>query len=213
MKDTASGLWQRFLEGLAKVIARIVDLFIDEEDIQEVLDELSPVVDLYTQEYAHAYAQQAALTAMKNHIALAPEEETALLSLNAYKAAMDENWQARLEQVEANVAVLNNWLENAGQDQKAFETTVTEAAETSTMRRFYGAMVDVTMRYAGENDVSLPEDVVECLQDMSDYASGMRALEGNRQQEITETLNGWLRENAIDEQAYIDSLFAALVGG
>ena len=213
VKQAATGLWQSFLEGLAQVIGKVVSLFIDEEEVNRLFEEISPVVDLYAQEFAHAYAKRVALIAIQEHLSLTPEEETALSALNAYKACLDDNWTERVEAVTPQVNTLNDWLAANGQDQKAFEKQVTNEAETATMRKFYGAMVATTVQYAGERDLSLPENLVECLQDMSDYADGTRQFDEARRDEITETVNAWLTVNDIDEEAYLSALFSYLLEG
>lgn len=213
MKDTASGLWQRFLEGMAEVVAKVATLFAGEGDLQEILNELGPVTDFYTQEYAHAYAREAALTAVREHVALSPEEDRALNALNMYKAALDDAWEARMEAVEADAEVLGAWLASAGQDREAFEERVKDEAEGKTMRRVYGAVADVIRRRAGESGIQVPGDVEACLRDLSAFAEGRRGLEEDRRKEITDTLKQWFAEMSIDPAAYIDDLFAALIGG
>ena len=211
VKDTASDLWESFLQGMTDVVGKVVSLLFDGGDIQTALDKVEPLVFVYVEEYAHAYAREALQAADELRLATTPEVQTALDALTTYAASASDA-EAGLEAIEAQISAVNDWLTAGGLAEDDFSDRVQAVAQDSTLRRFCGAVVKTTQKYAGERDASLTKPVTACLEDLQDYADGLITLEADRMQEISETLEAWLKVNAIEKSELLETLFADMLG-
>ena len=211
VKDTASDLWKSFLQGMTDVVGKVVGLLFDGGDIQAALDKVEPLVLVYAEEYAHTYAREALQAADELRLAATPEARTALDALSTYAAGADDA-EAGLEAVETQISAVNDWLTAGGLADDAFSDRVQTEAQDRTLRRFCGAVVETVQKYAGARDAGLTAPVTACLEDLQDYALGIQTLDLDRMEEISETLEAWLKVNAIEENEFLETLFADMMG-
>ena len=207
LKESAAVLWTRFLEGLSRLLARVVGLFADEDGVADLLTQAEPLADLYTEAYAAAYADAFERAASS---AWTPDTDTqaVLTSLRAYTAARDDAWEARMEAVKLQVDLLQAWLKVRKLDADAVDAQAAEAAEAAVLSRLYpAAAAEIRSRIVA----GLPGgDALEsCLRAM-EGAADAAVPDEEAQKQIDAAVRAWLADNGVDEEAFLDAVLARI---